>query len=103
MRILFIGNSATYVHDIPETIAHLATEAGYPTECVRVVKGGWKLSQHAEAGSRALAEIDYSGVFTLESGNFLRNLEPAFFPVATKFMADTCRYYVAKIESYRQK
>ncbi len=71
MRILFIGNSATYVHDIPETLAHLATEAGYPTECVRIVKGGWCLSQHAEEGSRALAEIEkgYDLVVLQDNGN----------------------------------
>ena len=40
MRILFIGNSATYVHDIPKTLARLATDAGFPTESVRIVKGG---------------------------------------------------------------
>ncbi len=71
MRILFIGNSATYVHDIPETLARLATEAGFPTESVRVVKGGWCLSQHAEEGSRALAEIEkgYDLVVLQDNGN----------------------------------
>lgn len=71
MRILFIGNSATYVHDIPETLAHLATDAGFPTESVRVVKGGWCLSQHAEEGSRALAEIEkgYDLVVLQDNGN----------------------------------
>lgn len=77
MRILFIGNSATYVHDIPETLASLATAAGYPTEYVRVVKGGWKLSQHAEAGSRALAEIEkgYDIVVLQDNGNCVENDE----------------------------
>ena len=77
MRILFIGNSATYVHDIPETLARLATEAGYPTESVRIVKGGWKLSQHAEAGSRALAEIEkgYDIVVLQDNGNCVENEE----------------------------
>ena len=71
MKILFIGNSATYVHDIPETLAHLATCAGYPLESERVVKGGWRLSQHAEAGSRALAEIEkgYDIVFLQDNGD----------------------------------
>ncbi len=71
MRILFIGNSATYVHDIPETLAKLATDAGFPTECVRIVKGGWCLSQHAEEGSRALAEIEkgYDLVVLQDNGN----------------------------------
>jgi len=71
MRILFIGNSATYVHDIPETLARLAADAGFPTECVRVVKGGWCLSQHAEEGSRALTEIEkgYDLVVLQDNGN----------------------------------
>ena len=77
MRILFIGNSATYVHDIPETLARLATDAGFPTECVRVVKGGWKLSQHADTGSRALAEIEnnYDIVVLQDNGNCVENDE----------------------------
>ena len=77
MRILFIGNSATYVHDIPETLARLATDAGYPTECVRVVKGGWRLSQHAEPGSRALAEIEkgYDIVVLQDNGNCISSDE----------------------------
>ena len=77
MRILFIGNSATYVHDIPETLAALATAAGFPTESVRIVKGGWKLSQHAEAGSRALAEIEkgYDIVVLQDNGNCVENDE----------------------------
>lgn len=61
MRILFIGNSATYVHDIPETLAALATKAGHPLESVRIVKGGYRLSQHAnsdtEHGIRVKDEI----------------------------------------------
>lgn len=71
MRILFIGNSATYVHDIPETLARLATDAGFPTESVRIVKGGWCLSQHAADGSRALAEIGkgYDLVVLQDNGN----------------------------------
>lgn len=71
MRILFIGNSVTYVHDIPETLARLATDAGFPTECVRVIKGGWCLSQHAADGSRALAEIEkgYDLVVLQDNGN----------------------------------
>lgn len=71
MRILFVGNSATYVHDIPETLARLATDAGFPTESVRIVKGGWCLSQHAEVGSRALEAIGdkYDLVVLQDNGN----------------------------------
>ncbi len=71
MKILFIGNSATYVHDIPETLARLATDSGFPTESVRIVKGGWCLSQHAADGSRALTEIGkgYDLVVLQDNGN----------------------------------
>ena len=87
MRILFIGNSATYVHDIPETLARLATEAGYPTECVRVVKGGWKLSQHAEAGSRALAEIEKGYDIVVLQDN---EMQPILEYVINKYGKDFC-------------
>lgn len=48
LRLLFIGNSATYVNDIPGTLKNLAGKAGYPIECERIVKGGAKLSFHAD-------------------------------------------------------
>lgn len=64
LRLLFIGNSATYVHDLPQTLAHLATEAGYPIEATTIAKGGYELSQHANAdtehGMRVLYEDDFA-------------------------------------------
>ena len=50
-KVLFIGNSATYVNDIPGTLKSLAEKAGYPIECERIVKGGAKLSYHADAST----------------------------------------------------
>ena len=50
---------------------------------------------------RALAEIDYKGVFTYEADGFLCRFDPEHYPAATKFMADTARYLVAKIEKYK--
>ena len=38
-KVLFIGNSATYVNDIPQTLSRLATEAGYKPEAKSVTKG----------------------------------------------------------------
>lgn len=77
MKILFIGNSATYVHDIPETLARLATQAGHPLEVKRIVKGGWRLCQHAGAGSRALEEIEkgYDIVFLQDNGDCISSEE----------------------------
>jgi len=75
LRILFIGNSATYVNDIPGTLVKLARAAGYPIEADSVVKGGATLSFHADAstehGQRLLQTIEnkYDLVFIQDIGN----------------------------------
>ena len=74
-RILFIGNSATYVNDIPGTLSRLATKAGYPTECSSVVKGGATLSTHANTetplGKEAYQAIKngFNTVILQDNGN----------------------------------
>lgn len=50
---------------------------------------------------KALAEINYDGVFTFEIVNFYRNFETPFLPKAVKFAHDTGRYMINKIESYK--
>lgn len=60
--ILFIGNSYTFYHDMPEAIfAPMAEEAGFPLEVSSVTKGGWKLSRFAnpedEGGALLAAEL----------------------------------------------
>ena len=75
IRLLFIGNSATYVHDLPGTLSRLAQKAGYPVECASNVKGGAELSKHAdyssELGQKALEMIrkGYDIVFMQDNGN----------------------------------
>ncbi|MBR6788151.1 MAG: DUF4886 domain-containing protein [Clostridia bacterium] len=46
--ILFIGNSHTYFNDLPAMVTEMAHAAGVPVYTRRVVKGGWKLCQHAD-------------------------------------------------------
>ena len=81
IKLLFIGNSATYVHDIPGTLASLATKAGYPTETNMVAKGGYKLSQHAnistDHGKAVFDEISkgYDIVFLQDNGNCISSSE----------------------------
>ena len=80
-RLLFIGNSATYVHDVPETLAKLATEAGFPTEAVRITKGGYTLSQHADSSSDHGKEVldlikqGFDVVFLQDNGNCIADDE----------------------------
>jgi sugar phosphate isomerase/epimerase len=47
----------------------------------------------------ALADIRYSGEFTMESDAFLARYPNDFLPTATKFMADTTKYLAEKLEA----
>ena len=75
LRVLFIGNSATYVHEIPKTLSILANDAGYKLQCDSVVKGGATLTMHAdfssELGDKALQAIKsgYDIIFIQDNGN----------------------------------
>jgi sugar phosphate isomerase/epimerase len=51
---------------------------------------------------KALADIKYDGDFTFEADAFLRYVPKDFKPTACKFMADTGRYLISKIESHMQ-
>lgn len=48
-QILFIGNSYTYYHNMPEEIfAPMAAAAGYPVEVTSVTHGGYRLQWFAD-------------------------------------------------------
>ena len=55
-RVLFLGNSFTYVNDLPSTFAQLARSAGRPVQVAMVANGGEMLAQHA-ASSDSLDKI----------------------------------------------
>ena len=48
LRILFIGNSHTYMNDLPACVKALAREEGYSCEVTMLAHGGWYLSQHVK-------------------------------------------------------
>ena len=48
MNLLFIGNSATYVNEIPQTLSLLAYEQGYSLQTSQLTPGGYTLAQHAD-------------------------------------------------------
>ncbi len=45
-RILFIGNSYTYVNDLPGMFAALAASGKHPVETRTLAEGGWTLADH---------------------------------------------------------
>lgn len=81
LRVLFIGNSATYKNTLPETLCALANEAGYPMVVSSVTPGGYTLTQHADAatehGRRVLNAIaeGHDAVFLQDNGNCVSSPE----------------------------
>ena len=58
-RILFIGNSYTYVNDLPKVFANLSKSGGRRVEVGREAEGGWTLSDHA-GSAKTLEAIESS-------------------------------------------
>ena len=48
-RILFIGNSYTFVNDLPGMFTKLACSGGHQVETGMAAEGGWTLAQHASS------------------------------------------------------
>ena len=48
ISILFIGNSHTYVNDMPLMVKKRAEDAGYDCRITMLAHPGWYLAQHAE-------------------------------------------------------
>ena len=75
-KVLFIGNSAVYVNDIPGTLSRLAGQAGYTIQCESVVKGGATLhtaskssTEHGQAVLQAIQGSDYDLIFIQDNAN----------------------------------
>jgi len=53
LKLLYVGNSYTFYHDLPKLVAELAAARGVTMEHELVSKGGATLEQHLEAGDAA--------------------------------------------------
>ena len=75
MKFLFIGNSATYKNEIPQTLKRLAEACGFTFETAQITPGGCELATHADMrtahGQKVFAEIakGYDVVFLQENGS----------------------------------
>ena len=54
-RVLFIGNSYTFVNDLPGTFAALAKAGGHPVQTGMAAPGGWTLAQHLNSADTLAA------------------------------------------------
>ena len=57
-KILFIGNSYTYVNNLPAIFGEIAKEAGYNMHIAAVTNGGWTLEKHATVTDVYGAAVD---------------------------------------------
>jgi hypothetical protein len=60
VRILFVGNSYTFVNDLPGMFADLARAGGKTVEVGMAAEGGWTLADHA-GSSASLDKIKSAG------------------------------------------
>lgn len=72
-RVLFVGNSLTYVGNAPAIYSALAAANGRPAGSDMIVRGGATLTQRVADGSvaRALAAKEYTAVVLQERGGDL--------------------------------
>lgn len=72
-RILFVGNSLTYVGNLPAVFSALATSNGHPIHSDMIVNGGATLSERVADGSveRAFKTHQYAALVLQERGGDL--------------------------------
>ncbi len=96
LRILFIGNSYTYVNDLPHVFAGLARSGGHKVETGMAAEGGWSLSDHARSSSSLdrLNSSKWDFVVLQEQSQI-----PASEPARTGTMYPAVRALVRQIEA----
>jgi len=87
LRVLFIGNSYTFVNDLPAMLARIAATAGTPPTIAvdQIVQGGHRLQQHWNDGI-AQARIDErTWTHVVLQGQSLESSTPEFVDYAQRF------------------
>mgnify|MGYP001352841439 FL=1 len=69
LRVLFIGNSLTYVNDLPAMVTAIATASGLDIQTASVAYGGYALIDHWNSGeARAAVKNGHYDVVILQQG-----------------------------------
>jgi hypothetical protein len=95
-RVLFIGNSYTFVNDLPSTFAKLAKSGGHKVEVGMSAQGGWTLSDHVGSTEtlNLLNSAKWNFVVLQEQSQI-----PAIAPVRNQEMYPAARELIQKIEA----
>ncbi len=96
-NVLFIGNSATYVNNLPSLFVKICTASGYSVRATSTTKGGAYLAEHVDEESKLHAELSillrenkYDFVILQEHGKAVRNHDEQFFE-STRILTETVR------------
>lgn len=92
MRVLFIGNSYTYVNDLPATFVQLAGAGGHPVATDSVAEGGATLADALASGATAdkLAASKWSFVVLQEQSEIpsvAQYRDQQMYPAASSLVA----------------
>ena len=92
--VLFIGNSYTFVNDLPNTFAKLARSGGNKVEVGMSAQGGWTLSDHIQSTEtlHLLNSKKWNFVVLQEQSQI-----PSVAPARTQSMYPAARELVRKI------
>ena len=95
-RVLFIGNSYTFVNDLPNTFAKLARSGGHKVEVGMSAQGGWTLTQHNESPDtlRLLNSAKWNFVILQEQSQI-----PSVEAARTQGMYPAARELVQKVKA----
>ena len=97
-RVLFIGNSYTFVNDLPNTFAKLARSGGNKVEVGMSAQGGWALSDHVQS-------TETINLLNSKTRNFVVLQEqsqiPSIAQARTQSMYPAARELVRKIKDTR--
>ena len=93
-RVLFIGNSYTYVNDLPQVFTNLARSGGYRVQTGMAAQGGWTLSDHvSSSASQALLRSSKWDIVVLQE----QSETPAIEQSRTTSMYPAARQLVGQI------
>jgi len=94
--VLFIGNSYTFVNDLPNTFATLARSGGHKVEVGMAAQGGWTLAQHAASPEtlRLLNSTKWNFVVLQEQSQI-----PSVEAARTQGMVPAARDLVKKVDA----
>ena len=82
MRVLFVGNSYTYVNELPRMVRDAANSIGFEIEVTSNVKGGGILSERLNKENDMFLKLDE--VYSSESFDVVVLQEQSFLPAKDK-------------------